>query len=732
MMEFNKDGSLKIPSNLNNYLGRKSQTNNASCNLSNNDYLFILKSLDELPFKVGKKLLIDFVRGIDSNDSISRNKLFRLVNFGSLAYGEAEVETIIDCLEKKKLIEYVALPNNKYIKVLTLTSRGEQEIIEPGKFYKNFGDENLDFIHKKTIITDQDKKIFESFGDFLEKFNDEQKKAIISNNDKILCVAGAGSGKTTVLTKRIEFLCKFKSIKENKILAITFTRKARKEMRERLKKIGNLDNVNVETFNSFCEKFLRKNSEKIYDKPMKVIEYKDKILMVNKALSVLGTDISNAILTYFTMSQRKLKTKEQLANIFMNDCFFVRDYMKSKNQKLELEMFDVDSKHKNSAKLVFGVCNFIDAYMSRNGIRDFTDQLLDTIKVLKENKDLIPNYDYILIDEYQDVNATQIELIDILNSENLFCVGDPRQSIYGWRGSDIKYILNFTDKYRDCEIISLVKNYRSGEKIVNLFNCSIKEMKLPDIEFANNNIKKEDVDIRLLSFESSNLENVFIINSIKNLDIDRKEVFVLARTNKQLVELSELMKEYSIEHTIRSDEFKKVKDEDVKGVTLATIHAIKGLEAEVVFIMGCNKQNFPCRGSEHPIIEMIKIDEYDKLEEEKRLFYVAISRAKKKLFLTYTGSVTYFITPSMLKIIHEKNSNMKDSESLVKKLKKWRLETSNDLGVPAFMIMNDKTLIEIATKEPMVLEELQMVNGVGPNTIKRFGNIILDIVNNKL
>jgi len=733
MFEFNEDGSMKIPDALGNVRREKDSDNFSSnsneSNKEDRDYLFILKGIDEISFSVGRKLLIDFLRGISSNESIKRNRLDRLMTFGILAYDEAELEAMIDSLVKTKLIEYVPLPNNKFIRVLKLTNRGNEEIYEPGKYYKKV---SSDYIHHTTKITDEDKQKFNALGEFVAKFNDEQKKAIISNSKNILCVAGAGSGKTTVLTKRIEFLSKYRGVNANKILAITFTRKARTEMQERLNAIGGLNNVEIQTFNSFCEKILRRYGDKIYDKPMRVVEYKDKITMINTALNVLGTDMQNAILTYFTIGQRKLKTKEQLANIFMNDCFFVRDYMKSKNEKLELESFSVDNQYKRAAELIFGVCNFIDAYMVKNGLRDFTDQMIDTLRLFNSNKELIPEFEHILIDEYQDVNATQIDFVDILSPKNLFCVGDPRQSIYGWRGSDIRYILKFQNKYKDSEIISLVKNYRSGEKIVDLFNASIKDMKLPDLESGNLSISKEDTDIRLLNFKTENDEYFFIINAIKksiDTGINPKDIFVLARTNKQLIELGELLREQQIQCTLRSDEMKKVKDEDVKGITLATVHAIKGLEADTVFVIGCNKKNFPCKGSEHPVVEMIKIDEYDKMEEEKRLFYVALSRAKKKLYLTYTGNSTYFITPNMLKIIHGTTAVKVSDDDLVTRIKEWRLKTAKEMDVPAFMILNDKTMFEIVAMHPMVMEELHMIKGIGPNTITRFGNAILDLIN---
>ncbi|MCK5476583.1 MAG: UvrD-helicase domain-containing protein, partial [Candidatus Aenigmarchaeota archaeon] len=584
-------------------------------------------------------------------------------------------------------------------------------------------------------------------------FNDEQKKAIISDNPHILCLAGAGSGKTTVLTKRIEFLVKYCSVEQKKILAITFTRKARSEMMRRLE---HLTEVNIETFNSFCEKILRQYNNLIYNKPVRVINYRDKIMIVNKALLNLNISHEQVINTYFTQAQKGGKTTEQLSNIFMNECFFIRDYYKFKNKslrKLSFEQEDDDAKpdineliyktttntprHKKSTEIVFGVCNYIEAYMKKEGLRDFADQLVDAIKLFETHKELIPQFDYILIDEYQDVNSTQIKLIDIFNPKNLFCVGDPRQSIYGWRGSDIRYILNFEDKYPDCDIITLTKNYRSTKHLVDLINKSIKNMGLANLQSTIDGEK----DINLLKFDSEDEEHEFVLKKIIASDLPRKEIFVLARVNRQLHEMSQKMKLVGIKHVVRSDEVKRSAKAKIEDITLATIHAIKGMEADMVFVVGCNALNFPCKGSEHPIIDMVKVEEYDKEEEERRLFYVAMSRAKKTLYLTYPSKKhTYFITNSMLEIIggtkaqpklKEKiNFNMPElSGDLITRLKKWRGALAGKMELPAYCILHDRTLLEIAQKMPKTSAQLQEIYGFGPGKIEKYGDDILQIIN---
>jgi len=710
------------------------------------DYVFVLKALKDIPFGVGKKLLVNYLQGKTGHESILKNNLNKLPSFGSLAYGEQELDRLIGNLILNNLIKQVSINGNRFWKVMELSKDGYLEIDHPKLYKKKISQKISSQIKQKvTQVTDEDRKLFSAFGGFLDKYNDEQKKAIICKNDNILCIAGAGSGKTTVLTKRIEFLINYKSVDPIKILAITFTRKAKQEMASRLE---NLYGVSIETFNSFCEKVLMRHNDMIYDRPVNMINYRDKIQITRNALLKLGINMNSAINQYFSTAQRRSKTPEQLSNIFMNDCFFVRDYLKSKGKTSN--DFDISDR---AAQLVFGVGNYIDSYMRKHGKRDFADQLMDTIKLFESHNELIPQYDYILIDEYQDINFSQIKLIELLNSNSLFCVGDPRQSIFGWRGSNINYILDFEEKYKDSEIITLTKNYRSNKHLVDLINKSILEMGLLDLE-STFEAKK---NINLVSFNSELNEFAFVIQEILSSKLPREEIFILARTNRQLIEFSNQLKIKSIPHVIKSDEINRGTSIKKGSITLATIHAIKGLEAEMVFVLGCTILNFPCRGSEHPVIDMVKMEEYDKEEEEKRLFYVAMSRAKNHLYLTYSGKKhTYFITDEMLNLIEPDSSSLTASSKSkfkspsfnVKKsvkgklnsrgklgsdlngrLRSWRTGLSVELGIPAFMIMHDKTLIEIIQMMPKTKFELGKISGIGPTKVMKYGDELLDIIN---
>ncbi|MBI2139708.1 UvrD-helicase domain-containing protein [Candidatus Woesearchaeota archaeon] len=763
------------------------------------DYLLVLKALRDIPFGVGKKLLIDFLQGNNSHESIERNNLSALESFGSAAYKKEEIAAMIDRLLLNGMIGLDSVNGNKFWKVMELTAKGKAEIDHPTLYKKKA---QLELNEIKTVVTEQERKLFDACRDFLAGFNDEQKKAIINNNPHILCIAGAGSGKTTVLAKRIEFLIRYRSIDPRRILAITFTRKARQDM---MKKLAHAD-VMVETFNSFCEKILKQHNDAAYGRPVRVMSYRDKLLMFNRALSSLDISIGQAIELYFSAAQKRSKTDEQLASIFMNDCFFIRDYFKAKGKKIEESSFEAfDAAQEKSAEMLCSVCSFLESAMLASGLRDFADQLVDTLSLFEKHKEMIPHFDYVLIDEYQDVNASQVRLIDYLGPQNIFAVGDPRQSIYGWRGSDIRHILNFKDKYPGTELIVLTKNYRSTKHIVELINKSIKPMGLADLESCTEGEK----NIRLEKFDAEQDEFEFIIGKIQESSLPRNELFVLARTNRQLNELSALMKSRGIKHIVRSDELKGTVMLQGDDVTLATIHAIKGLEAHTVFVMGCTPYNFPCRGSEHPGIEMINVEEYDQEEEERRLLYVAMSRAKNEMYLTYSSKTpTSFITDSMMELLGDEadrmsrmwkvktkynlssqkengiNSNLNHSFSkdngagqeenlsfskengvktkvnplslgetglgknglgengvktkvnasfskdngVISRLKEWRSSLSREQGVPAYVIMHDRTIIDLAMKMPLTLGELDGVVGIGPAKIAKFGEELLDVI----
>jgi len=712
------------------------------------DYIWILKALAELPFSVGKNLLADILTGNLKNKSVVKNRLDELGSFGELDLERNKIFQEIDRLVVNGMIEFVASDYNKFVKVLSLTAKGRAEIFNPELNGRKLG-KRFDF--GKTEITEADRVRFRELDSFLGMFNDEQKKAIISEGANVLCVAGAGSGKTMVLTKRIEFLVKYRGVAPKDILAITFTRKAKQEMERRLYGLG-VNGVAVHTFNSFCEGILRKHEVKIYGRSIRMQSYGDKILAMNMALASMGLDMDDVLDGYFNVGQKKFMTRNQMANSFMNDCFSVMDYFKVTG----IEEYDfskgVDVKHKKSAERIRNIMMYLKRHMKTQGLRDYSDQMIDAIDFLKKNSNDIPKFGHVLVDEYQDVNAMQIELLDLLVVPNLFVVGDPRQSIFGWRGSDINYILDFEKSRGNVEVVHLTKNYRSGRGIVEFMNNSISEMGLPDLEVGWNSVfgvsgcrKNNDVKIKILNFENEAMEREFVLREIVDGNIAYGDIFVLARTNRQLMELSALMKSRGVSHFVKEDA--RIEDSRVGSeksaslevgsgkVTLATVHAIKGLEAKKVFVIGVNEANFPCKASDHPAIEMVKRDEYDREEEERRLFYVAISRAKEILYLTYSGKKpSYFINDKMKGMVDKKTDDREQmtgdvDSDVAEELKSWRRVLSLEKGVPAYVVLSNAVIDEIIRVKPKDADELSEVKGIGSAKLVEYGARILEIVN---
>jgi len=548
----------------------------------------VLEAVKSLPFAVGKGTLTDILLG-KKNSTIRKHKLDKLECYGSCAY------TVSECRSKiQQALAHGFLKENRvgYYRTLELTSQGLNEMDNPQ-------DRSL-VIPDTLTVSKEHRKLFSKLP-FLERYNDEQKLAVITQSPCTIVIAGAGSGKTTVLTKRIEFLTQYQSVNEKQVLAVTFTRKAKEEMLSRIK-----SNVHIETFNSFCEGILRNHGHHFYDKPVRMLTYTEKRRLVTECLRLIGYSATTAIHQYFSIGQRRGKTEEELYTLLSHDVFNLRHCT-----------FD----HLLMRKL----CDKVNERMQELGLRDFSDQTRDVIQLFKMCPDIVPRFTHVLVDEYQDVNKEQVELLSLLNAPNLFCVGDPRQSIYGWRGSEIEHILG-----SEAEYIQLKHNYRSTHSIVGLANKLIKPLGLTDL-VAN----KDGGKPRYIKFPDRITELIFLKEQIIQSS-NRGQIFVLGRTNREINELADLLKKSKIGYSIKTEDSV---DMHLGTVTLATVHGIKGMEADTVYVMA---DNFPVRAQERPVEAYV----YDKEAEERRILYVALTRPRKELIVTYHGTLSYLF-PSL-------------------------------------------------------------------------------------
>ncbi len=602
----------------------------------------------------------------------------------------------------------------------------------------------------------------------LDYLNDRQKEAVLWGDGPLLILAGAGSGKTSVLTARVAYLIKERGVNPKNIVAITFTNKAAKEMKERIiKQVGSIGyDIQISTFHSFGLRIIKENYERLgYDKNFTILDSDDSLTVIKKVLKELNVDTSRCnpkfIKNRISSCKNEMVTPDKYKN-FVND-----------------EISDITYKtYKKYQETLL-----------RNNSLDFDDLLVKPIELFNNHPEVLEQYQelfkYVFIDEYQDTNEVQYIFSKMLSAKykNICVVGDDAQSIYSFRGANFKNILNFEKDYEDAKVILLEQNYRSTKTILNAANSVIKNnvqkkdkrlwtenetgekikyvraldekeeasfvtreikgllesgVSLDDIAvlyrtnaqsrtieegFLNSNIPyrivgafafysrkeikdllaylkliyntKDDVSLtRIINYpkrkigvktiENLSMDAVLkgtsmfdVIEKGKELDFknlilemkEKSESLSLTETIDMVLEKSGIRSELESEHTLEADirlenleEFKSItktfeeesgiasledflnevslvsdvseqKDDNTPKVTLMTIHAVKGLEFKYVFVVGMEENIFP---------HVNCIEEPDGLEEERRLCYVAITRAKKKLYLVNALKRTLF------------------------------------------------------------------------------------------
>lgn len=593
----------------------------------------------------------------------------------------------------------------------------------------------------------------------VDSLNDRQKEAVVNTDGPMLILAGAGSGKTKVLTTKVAYLIEEKNIDPNNILAITFTNKAAKEMKERIFKLeGNSAfYIQISTFHSFGLKILKENCELLgYEKNFTILDSDDSLSIIKKIMKELNIDANKynpkAIKNVISNNKNEIIDQEKYS-LYVNTDF----------DEIVLEVY---RKYEKSLKI--------------NNAVDFDDLLILPLKLFNNNPGVLQKYQekykYVFIDEYQDTNEPQYILSKMISAKykNITVVGDADQAIFTWRGANYKNILNFEKDYKDAKVVLLEENYRSTKTILNAANNVIKNNKVrkeknlwtqneegskityykafdekDESNYVVNEIKKliekgvnpkdicvlyranaqsrtveeafltsnisynivgsyafynrkeikdliaylkliynnkDDVSLlRVINYPKRGIGNKAIENLAIKSNVLDKSLYEVIDSGKELdfknmieeikkeeshLTLTELIDmvldksgmkksledEKSIEADIRLEnleEFKSIakameinegivsleelldklalvsdvseqKNDNEDKVTLMTMHAVKGLEYDYVFIVGVEEGLFPHSNS---------LESNDELEEERRLCYVAITRAKKKLYL---------------------------------------------------------------------------------------------------
>ena len=367
----------------------------------------------------------------------------------------------------------------------------------------------------------------------LEKLNDKQKEAASQIDGSILILAGAGSGKTRTITYRIAHMIENVGISPYSILAVTFTNKAAKEMRERVEElVGDIAKAcTISTFHSFGMRLLRMYAKEVgYNSNFTIYDTDDQKRMVKAILKGQNLSLNGVKLTERDIVSMISKIKEQIKTL---------DEYSVMNKQI-VEVYDKYNK-----------------VLLESNAMDFSDILLNTYKLLQKPEILekVQNkYKYIMIDEYQDTNNLQYKIIDLIarKSSNLCVVGDENQSIYGFRGANILNILNFETNYNNAKIVKLEENYRSTTTILDAANELIKNNKSSKDKKLWTQNGKGDL-IKVLACDNARDEVSRIIEIIKENHqngIAYRDMTILYRTNAQSRVFEEGLLRYSIPHKV--------------------------------------------------------------------------------------------------------------------------------------------------------------------------------------
>ncbi|HEV2578427.1 MAG TPA: UvrD-helicase domain-containing protein [Acidobacteriaceae bacterium] len=379
--------------------------------------------------------------------------------------------------------------------------------------------------------------------DLLANMNPQQREGIISVDGAVLLLAGAGSGKTRVITHRIAYLIQERGVSPDNILAVTFTNKAAKEMEERVEKIlghSTLAKPTLATFHSFCVRVLRRDIEALrvggkgLTKSFAIYDETDQQAVVKQALKRLGVD------------DKQLKPRVALGRISW-----------AKNHMIDPQEYFLASTNPLEEKIAHIFKIYRDELFKANAM-DFDDLLLETVRLLKSSSEVRERYNrkykYLLIDEYQDTNRPQYELMKLLGKHGNVCVvGDEDQSIYSWRGADIRNILEFEKDFPNARTIRLEQNYRSTQVILEGASAVVAQ----NTQRKGKNLWTSREGGSLIGYyEAPDGENeaLFVADRIQRYlreagqTEDQPRCAVLYRTNSQSRLVEEALRRYQIQY----------------------------------------------------------------------------------------------------------------------------------------------------------------------------------------
>lgn len=473
------------------------------------------------------------------------------------------------------------------------------------------------------------------------ELNSNQLKACGIVNGPALVIAGAGTGKTHTLTERLVYLIREKNIAPENILTLTFTNKAAQEMKERAEQKlgkGRLKGLTLGTFHQLGLKILR---QELSIPDFTIFTRMDQEKLIREIVKSLGTrapyNIPKLVEKISALKERHILFGERQPDL---PAFIIYEVYQKKLKELNA--------------------------------MDFDDLILLPISIFKEHPHILKKYQktflYILVDEYQDIDQAQYELLKLLTSshQNLWAIGDSDQAIYSFRGGNLENFLDFRRDYPDAQLITLKENYRSTEVIVKAGQSLIKRNTRRIEKEISPRIKGgQKISVWIVPDEENEARAIvreieMHIGGTSHYEIYKghsylydnssyvqsfSDVAVLFRLHSQGRVLAKIFQESGIPYQLVGKDTKNQGpenallqdvdffDEKADAVTLMTLHAAKGLEFQVVFIIGLEEGLLPYTPGE------ITLEDY---EEERRLFYVGITRAKSKLYLLMAKSRLIF------------------------------------------------------------------------------------------
>ena len=386
--------------------------------------------------------------------------------------------------------------------------------------------------------------------DWKKLLNPSQIQAIETINGPVLIMAGAGSGKTRVLTHRYAHLVKHHNVDVEQILAITFTNKAAEEMKSRISKLLDLKISPkwISTFHSLCVKILRIHGDKIgYKSNFTIYDQSDSNKVIRNCMSENNVDLKQYSPKRFQAHISNLK----------NSMISPGEALENAESFFEVKVAEIYSSYEKKLMI--------------SNSMDFDDLLIKTVELLQTNESILKfwsnKFQFIMVDEYQDTNFVQYKLVELLgsNNKNVCVVGDSDQSIYAFRGADIRNIIEFEKDFSNATVIQLDKNYRSSKKILNLANSVISNnpRKIEKNLWTDND---DGLDISSFRFRSEKDEARWVAEEVKSLIDSSKdnEIAIFYRTNSQSrlfeEELRMLNINYTVIGSVRFYDRKEIKD----------------------------------------------------------------------------------------------------------------------------------------------------------------------------